>query len=144
MKKMSAFRILVPILLANIIVIGIPFVFLQSGNALMKGSDPFQVTLQLSLILTLVLNISILIAFLIYQKMNKKLKPFTLLILTIVIFILECFFLFRNISDFEKSSSTNGFGLSSFTTSLLLFALFNASVVFIITKNRKRNSEEKK
>jgi uncharacterized membrane-anchored protein len=130
MKKMSAFRILVPILLANIIVIGIPFVFLQSGNALMKGSDPFQVTLQLSLILTLVLNISILIAFLIYQKMNKKLKPFTLLILTI--------------SDFEKSSSTNGFGFSSFTTSLLLFALFNASVVFIITKNRKRNSEEKK
>jgi hypothetical protein len=144
MKKAVAFRILTPILMANIVVFGMPFLLLQSGNALVNSADPFQVTLQLSLILTLILNISILITFLLYRKMNKKPKPFILLILTIGIFILECYFLFRNISDFEKSALTSGFGFSSFTTSLLLFALFNASIVFMITKYRKRKSEERK
>lgn len=142
MKKTAAFRILVPILLANIVVIGIPFLFLQSGNALVKSADPFQVTLQLSLILTLILNISILIIFLLYRKMEKKPKPIMLLAITSILFLLECYFFFRNIKDFEKTASTSGFGFSSFTTSLLLFALFNASLVFIIARYRKRKSEE--
>ena len=144
MKKANAFRILIPILLGNVLVFGIPFLLLQGGNALVNSIDPFQVTLQLSLILTLVLNLSILITFLLYQKMGKKPKPFTLLLLATGIFMLECYFLFRNISDFEKAASKSGFGLSPFTTSLLLFILFNASAVYIIKRYRKRKTEDRK
>lgn len=143
MKKSVAFKILISILLANIVVFLLPFFLIYSGNSPINSVDPLQVKLQVGSIAALVLNISILLTFLIYRKMEKKPKPLNIIFLTLGIFIVELFLLFRNITQFNQALSQNVFGLSSFATSFLLFGLFNLSVVYVITHYKKRKIDRK-
>jgi len=141
MKKKAALRILIPILLANIVVFILPFLFIFGTPV---SVDPWQVKFQVGAIALLVLNVSILLAFMIYRKMLKKPKPLMVFLLTLGIFIAEAFLLFRNITQYDAFLSQNVFGMSSFMTSLLLFVFFNLSAAYVITRYTKRKIEPKK
>lgn len=143
MKKRMAVKILIPILLANVVVFMLPFIFVFEGNTPVNSADPLQVKLQLGGIAVLVLNISILLAFLIYRKMTKKPKPLTIFLLTLGIFMAELFLLFRNMTQYNAFLAQNVFGMSSFTTSLLLFVFFNVSAAYVITRYSKRKIDPK-
>ncbi|MGB7595454.1 MAG: hypothetical protein WBL80_07800 [Erysipelotrichaceae bacterium] len=144
MKKQAALRILLPILLANIVVFILPFIFISGANSPVNSADPLQVKLQVGAIVLLVLNVSILLAFMIYRKMQKKPKALSVFLLTLGIFIAEAFLLFRNMTQYDAFLSQNVFGMSSFMTSLLLFVFFNISAAYVIARYTKRKIEPKK
>jgi len=141
MKKKTALRILIPILLANIVVFILPFLFIF-GTPI--SVDPLQIKLQVGAIALLVLNVSILLTFMVYRKMSKKPKPLTVFLLTLGIFIAEAFLLFRNMTQYNAFLSQNVFGMSSFMTSLLLFVFFNLSAAYVISRYTKSKIEPKK
>jgi uncharacterized membrane protein len=143
MKKRSAAKILIPILLANMLVFMLPFIFVFGGKLPVNSIDPLQVKLQIAGIAVLVLNVSILLSFLIYRKMTKKPKPMTIFFLTLGIFIAEIFLLFRNMTQYNAFLSQNVFGMSSFTASLLLFVFFNISAAYVISRYTKRKIDPK-
>jgi uncharacterized membrane protein len=138
MKKQAAFRILVPILLANIVVFIVPFFIIFGTNPI--SVDPLQVKLQVGAIALLVLNVSILLSFMIYRKMKKKPKPLTIFLLTLGIFVAEGLLLFRNMTN---PTSQNVLGMSSFTMSLVLFVFFNISLVYVISRYNRRKIDSK-
>lgn len=143
MKKNAALRILLPILFANVLVFLVSFFLLKTNNAPINSIDPLQASIQISMVMLLVLNVSILLSFMIYRKMTNKPKPLTIFLLTFGIFIAEVFLLFRNMTQYEQMLSSNVFGLSSFTTSLLLFVFFNLSAAYVITRYTKRKIDPK-
>jgi hypothetical protein len=142
MKKKTALRILIPILLANIVVFILPFIFIFGTPTI--SVDPLQIKLQVGAIALLVLNVSILLTFMVYRKMLKKPKPLTVFLMTLGIFIAEAFLLFRNMTQYDAFLSQNVFGMSSFMTSLLLFVFFNISAAYVISRYTKRKIEPRK
>jgi uncharacterized protein (DUF486 family) len=141
MKK-NAFKILIPILLSNIILFLVSFFLLIGDTSKAISIDPLQTAIQISMILLLVLNVSILLTFLIYRKLSNKPKPWMIFLLVCGIFLLEVFLLFRNITQFDQTLANSFLGLSSFTASLLLFVLFNISAAYVITRYRKRKTDD--
>ena len=141
MKKQAAFGILLSILLANIVVFMLPFVFVFGGNLPVNSVDPLRVKLLLGGLMLLVLNVSILLTFLIYRKMVKKPKPLMIFLLTLGIFVVETYLLFRNMIQFDAPQTWNNFGLPSYTTSLLFFVVANITIAYVIVRYKRGKFE---